>query len=87
MHSVENIGATDLVFTTVEFLDSPKARLPVPDSVRLKTAGGVSDSSARPRLAWLAPAADFVEMSQEIGRVFVDPVGPRPFELILPVAA
>ena len=39
VHSVENIGDTDLVFTTVEFLDSPNAALPVPDAVRLKLAG------------------------------------------------
>jgi len=36
LHNVENIGDTDLVFTTVEFLDSANAPLPVPDSVRLK---------------------------------------------------
>ena len=36
VHSVENIGDTDLIFTTVEFLDSPNAPLPVPDEVRLK---------------------------------------------------
>jgi hypothetical protein len=35
-HSVENIGDTDLLFTTVEFLDGPNEPLPVPDSVRLK---------------------------------------------------
>ncbi len=39
VHSVENIGDTDLVFTTVEFLDSPNPALPVPDAVRLKAAG------------------------------------------------
>ncbi len=32
---LENTGATDLVFTTVEFLDSADAPLPIPDSVRL----------------------------------------------------
>jgi beta-alanine degradation protein BauB len=36
VHSVENIGETDLLFTTVEFLDSPNTPLPVPDDVRLK---------------------------------------------------
>lgn len=36
VHSVANIGDTDLVFTTVEFLDSPNAPLPVPDEIRLK---------------------------------------------------
>jgi hypothetical protein len=36
VHSVENIGDTDLLFTTVEFLDSPNAPLPVPDEVRLQ---------------------------------------------------
>jgi len=36
VHSVENIGTTDLLFTTVEFLDSANKPLPVPDEVRLK---------------------------------------------------
>jgi beta-alanine degradation protein BauB len=36
IHSVENIGDTHLLFTTVEFLDSPNAPLPIPDEVRLK---------------------------------------------------
>ncbi len=35
VHSVENIGDTTLLFTTVEFLDSANAALPVPDEVRL----------------------------------------------------
>lgn len=35
VHSVENIGTTDLLFTTVEFLDGANAPLPVPASVRL----------------------------------------------------
>lgn len=34
-HDLENIGGTDLLFSTVEFLDSANAALPVPDSVRL----------------------------------------------------
>jgi hypothetical protein len=38
LHSVENIGDTDLLFTTVEFLESANPPLPVPDGVRLKTA-------------------------------------------------
>lgn len=38
LHSVENIGDTDLLFTTVEFKQSPNQPLPVPDSVRLKVA-------------------------------------------------
>jgi len=37
-HSVENIGDTDLLFTTVEFLDSSvNEPLPVGDDVRLKS--------------------------------------------------
>lgn len=36
VHCVENIGDTDLNYTTVEFLDSANPPLPVPDSVRLK---------------------------------------------------
>lgn len=38
LHSVENIGDTELVFTTVEFKDSANTPLDVPDHVRLKTA-------------------------------------------------
>lgn len=36
VHSVENIGKTDLLFTTVEFKQSGNMPLPVPDEVRLK---------------------------------------------------
>jgi len=38
LHSVENFGASDLLFTTVEFKDSANAALPVPDAVRLQVA-------------------------------------------------
>jgi beta-alanine degradation protein BauB len=38
VHAVANIGTTDLLFTTVEFLHSANAPLPVPDAVRLKVA-------------------------------------------------
>ena len=38
VHAVENVGTTDLLFTTVEFLDSANAALPIPDAVRLKVA-------------------------------------------------
>jgi len=35
-HAVKNIGDTDLLFTTVEFKDSPNKPLSIPDGVRLK---------------------------------------------------
>jgi hypothetical protein len=35
-HSVENIGDTELVFATVEFIKGPNQPLAIPDSVRLK---------------------------------------------------
>jgi hypothetical protein len=38
IHAVENTGDTELLFTTVEFLDSPNKPLPVPDAMRLKAA-------------------------------------------------
>ncbi|MDZ5696621.1 hypothetical protein [Chelativorans sp. M5D2P16] len=38
LHSVENIGDTDLLFTTVEFKQSANAPLQVPESARLKAA-------------------------------------------------
>ncbi len=34
VHDLENIGDTELVFTTVEFVDSVNTPLPIPDSVR-----------------------------------------------------
>ena len=37
VHCLENIGDTDLLFTTVEFLDSPNRPLAVPVGVRLNT--------------------------------------------------
>lgn len=37
LHSVENIGDTELVFTTVEFLDGTNPALPIPDHIRLKS--------------------------------------------------
>lgn len=37
-HDLENRGAADLVFTTVEFLDSPNAPLPVDAAVRAPAA-------------------------------------------------
>jgi hypothetical protein len=39
LHAVENIGSTDLLFTTVEYKASANPPLPVPDEVRLKVAG------------------------------------------------
>ena len=44
IHDLENIGDTELVFTTVEFLDSANEPLPVPESVRRQAAqpGGLS---------------------------------------------
>ena len=35
IHDLENIGEEGLIFTTVEFLDSANASLPVPSEVRL----------------------------------------------------
>lgn len=36
MHDLENTGDSELVFTTVEFLDSANAPLPVPATVRAR---------------------------------------------------
>ena len=35
VHDLENIGDAELIFTTVEFLDSSNKPLPIPDSVRV----------------------------------------------------
>jgi hypothetical protein len=45
VHSVENIGDTDLLFTTVEFLDSPNQPLPIPDAARLQLPAGAKMAS------------------------------------------
>lgn len=39
LHSVENVGDTDLLFTTVEFKQSANQPLPVPEGIRLAAAG------------------------------------------------
>ncbi len=38
VHDLENIGDKELVYTTVEFLDSANQPLPIPDSVRQQAA-------------------------------------------------
>jgi quercetin dioxygenase-like cupin family protein len=40
IHDLENLGDTELVFTTVEFLDSANKPLPVPDSIRSTSIAG-----------------------------------------------
>lgn len=42
VHAVENIGSTDLLFTTVEFLDSANPPLAIPDDVRLRPPAGAA---------------------------------------------
>ncbi len=34
LHSIENIGAGKLIFTTVEFVNGPNEPLPLPDGIR-----------------------------------------------------
>jgi len=36
VHDLQNIGDTDLIFVTVEFLDSANRPLPIPDAVRVR---------------------------------------------------
>ena len=38
VHDLRNTGETAFVFTTVEFLDSANAALPIPDTIRRKSA-------------------------------------------------
>lgn len=35
VHDLENLGDSEMIFNTIEFLDSANTALPVPDSVRL----------------------------------------------------
>lgn len=39
LHSVQNIGSTELIFTTVEFLQSENNPLPIPEGIKLKNIG------------------------------------------------
>ena len=38
VHDLENIGDSDMVFMTVEFLDSPNKPLAIPDAIRMQAA-------------------------------------------------
>jgi beta-alanine degradation protein BauB len=38
VHDLTNLGDTDMIFNTIEFLDSANKPLPIPDSVRRKAA-------------------------------------------------
>ena len=38
VHDLENIGDAEMIFNTVEFLDSANKSLPIPDEVRLHAA-------------------------------------------------
>ncbi len=35
VHDLENLGDRDMIFNTIEFLDSPNKPLPVPDKIRM----------------------------------------------------
>jgi hypothetical protein len=38
VHDLENLGDKEMIFNTIEFLDSPNTPLPIPDRVRLSAA-------------------------------------------------
>ena len=38
VHDLTNLGDKDMIFNTIEFLDSPNKAWPIPDNVRLKAA-------------------------------------------------
>ena len=38
VHDLENIGDTDMIFNTIEFVDSANKPMAIPDSIRLKAA-------------------------------------------------
>ena len=44
VHDLENLGDQDMIFNTVEFLDSANRPLPIPDSVRLVAPRGLTNS-------------------------------------------
>ena len=44
VHDLENLGDHEMIFNTIEFLDSANKPLPVPDRVRL--SGSCGDSTA-----------------------------------------
>ena len=60
LHSVENIGDSDLLFTTVEFLDGTNEPLPIPDEMRLKAPRRPDGKARRGRTRptrWRRPGA------------------------------
>ena len=38
VHDLENLGSEDMIFNTIEFLDSANKPLPIPDTVRRAAA-------------------------------------------------
>ena len=38
VHDLENLGDAEMIFNTIEFLDSANKPMPIPDEVRLKAA-------------------------------------------------
>jgi hypothetical protein len=74
IHDLENIGGTDMVFTTVEFLDSANAPLDPPADV---TAGLSSDPDHRPEADGVCNASELLR--SEGGSVV--PMGSTPASL------
>lgn len=45
LHDLENIGATEIIFTVVEFLDSANPPFPIPDGVRVDAPNALVSST------------------------------------------
>ena len=51
VHDLENLGDKEMIFNTIEFLDSANKPLPVPDSVRLAAVADANRARANPLAA------------------------------------
>jgi hypothetical protein len=48
LHDLENIGTTEVIFTVVEFLDSPNQPIPIPNAVRVNAPSALRRSALLP---------------------------------------
>jgi hypothetical protein len=45
LHDLENIGTTEIIFTVIEFLDSPNRALPISNAVRVNAPNALVKST------------------------------------------
>jgi hypothetical protein len=55
LHDLENIGTTEIIFTVVEFLDSPNAPLPILNAIRVDAPNALAARRQSPDTIAIEP--------------------------------